>query len=60
MSIDKSVLHQLQERIDNLQRRMSYDANDLDYETHKQQRSELQKILSRLKSRRLKLKNKRC
>lgn len=49
MSIDKSVLHQLQERIDNLQRRMSYDANDLDYETHKQQRSELQKILSRLK-----------
>lgn len=49
MSIDKSILHQLQERIDNLQRRMSYDANDLDYETHKQQRSELQKILSRLK-----------
>ena len=36
-------------RIDELKRRMQYDANDLDYETHLNQVRELQKIISAAK-----------
>jgi len=39
----------LQARIDELKKRMQYDANDLDYETHLNQVRELQKIISAAK-----------
>ena len=35
----------LQAQIDALKKRMQYDANDLDYETHLHQLRELQRIL---------------
>lgn len=39
--------NKLQQQINELKKRMQYDANDLDYETHLQQVRELQKILDR-------------
>ena len=41
------VREKLQAQIDALKKRMQYDANDLDYETHLQQMRELQKIIDR-------------
>ena len=41
------VRARLQSQIDALKKRMQYDANDLDYETHLQQMRELQKIIDR-------------
>ncbi len=41
------VKARLQAQIDALKKRMQYDANDLDYETHLQQMRELQKIIDR-------------
>ena len=41
------VKARLQAQIDALKKRMQYDANDLDYETHRQQMRELQKIIDR-------------
>ncbi len=45
------ALMRLQAQIDALDRRMRYDANDLDYETHLQRKRELQSILDRLQHR---------
>lgn len=41
----------LQSRIEELKRRMQYDANDLDYETHLHQVRELTKLLKSLEKR---------
>ncbi len=43
------VLARLQSQIDELSRRMRYDANDLEYETHLQRKRELQRMLDTLK-----------
>ena len=42
------VREKLQHQIDALKKRMQYDANDLDYETHLHQVRELQRILDQL------------
>ncbi len=42
------VREKLQHQIDALKKRMQYDANDLDYETHLHQVRELQRILDKL------------
>ena len=47
MSLKPEVRVKLQVQIDSLKKRMEYDANDLDYETHLQAVRELQKILDR-------------
>ncbi len=47
MALSQEVKDKLQKRIDELKRRMQYDANDLDYETHLQQVRELQKLINR-------------
>ena len=46
MALNPEVRAKLQARIDELKKRMQYDANDLDYETHLNQVRELQKIIS--------------
>ena len=43
------AMERLQRRIDELERRMRLDSNDLDYETHRKQKRELQGILDRMK-----------
>lgn len=49
MALSPEVREKLQRRIDELKKRMQYDANDLDYETHLNQVRELQKIISAAK-----------
>lgn len=49
MALSPEVRQKLQARIDELKKRMLYDANDLDYETHLNQVRELQKIISAAK-----------
>lgn len=51
MALSPEVRQKLQARIDELKKRMLYDANDLDYETHLNQVRELQKIISAAKQR---------
>ncbi len=46
MALSPEIRNKLQARIDELKKRMQYDANDLDYETHLNQVRELQKIIS--------------
>ena len=46
MALSPEVRSRLQARIDELKKRMQYDANDLDYETHLNQVRELQKIIT--------------
>ena len=46
MALSLETKEKLQRRIDELKKRMLYDANDLDYETHLNQVRELQKIIS--------------
>ena len=46
MALRPEIRNKLQARIDELKKRMQYDANDLDYETHLNQVRELQKIIS--------------
>ena len=46
MALSPETKDKLQRRIDELKKRMLYDANDLDYETHLNQVRELQKIIS--------------
>ena len=46
MALNPVIKEKLQRRIDELKKRMLYDANDLDYETHLQQVRELQKMIS--------------
>ena len=46
MALSPETNEKLQRRSDELKKRMLYDANDLDYETHLNQVRELQKIIS--------------
>ena len=46
MALSPETKEKLQRRIDELKKRMLYDATDLDYETHLNQVRELQKIIS--------------
>lgn len=48
MSPKAEVRQKLQQQIDALKKRMQYDANDLDYETHLHQMRELQRILNKI------------
>ena len=45
------AMTRLQQRIDNIEKRMRLDSNDLDYETHLRQKRQLQQILDRMKAR---------
>lgn len=47
MSLAPEVRRKLQEQIDALKKRMQYDANDLDYETHLHLVRDLQRILDK-------------
>lgn len=47
MSLEPEVRQKLQHQIDELRRRMQYDANDLDYETHLHMVRDLQRILDK-------------
>ena len=47
MSLDPEVRRKLQGQIDELKKRMQYDANDLDYETHLHLVRDLQRILDK-------------
>lgn len=46
MALSPEVKEKLQRRIDELKKRMQYDANDLDYETHLNHVRELQKLIN--------------
>ena len=46
MALSPEVKEKLQRRIDELKKRMQYDANDLDYETHLNKVRELQKLIN--------------
>ena len=48
MALKPEVRSALQAQIDALRKRMQYDANDLDYETHLHQMRELQRILNKI------------
>ncbi len=47
MSLSAETRQKLQQQIDALKKRMLYDANDLDYETHLHLVRSLQKVLDR-------------
>ncbi|MBE6098855.1 MAG: aminoglycoside phosphotransferase [Anaerovibrio sp.] len=47
MALSQEVKEKLQKRIEELKKRMQYDANDLDYETHLNQVRELQQLINR-------------
>lgn len=47
MSLPDETRQKLQKQIDALKKRMLYDANDLDYETHLHLVRSLQKVLDR-------------
>ena len=46
MALSPEVREKLQRRIDELKKRMQYDANDLDHETHLNQVRELKKLIN--------------
>ena len=48
MSLAPEVRRKLQGQIDELKKRMQYDANDLDYETHLHLVRDLQRILDKI------------
>ena len=48
IAVNSETRARLQSRIEELKRRMQYDANDLDYETHLHQVRELTKLLKSL------------
>lgn len=47
--MEPGLMERLQKRIDELERRMRLDSNDLDYESHLRQKRELQAVLDRMK-----------
>ncbi len=49
--MDDKTRGRLQARIDELNRRMRLDSNDLDYESHLRQKRELQSILDHMAAR---------
>ncbi len=51
MAVNQETKIRLQSRIEELRRRMQYDANDLDYETHLHQVRELTKLLKSMEKR---------
>ncbi len=51
LQMDDNIRGRLQARIDELNRRLRIDSNDLDYESHLRQKRELQKILDNMAAR---------
>ncbi len=49
MAVSQEILDRLQAQIDALDKRLRYDGNDLEYETHLQKKRELQRTLDILK-----------
>ena len=49
MAVSQKILDRLQAQIDALDKRLRYDGNDLEYETHLQKKRELQRTLDILK-----------
>jgi len=47
MSLKPEVRAKIQVQIDHLKKRMLYDANDLDYETHLHMMRDLQRVLDK-------------
>ncbi len=47
MSLKPEVRAKLQAQIDQLKKRMLYDANDLEYETHLHRMRDLQRVLDK-------------
>lgn len=51
MNTKEEAMQRLQNSIDNIDKRLKIDSNDLDYETHLRQKKQLQQILDRMKQR---------
>ena len=51
MNTKEEEMQRLQHSIDNIDKRLKIDSNDLDYETHLRQKKQLQQILDRMKQR---------
>ena len=51
MTANEAARQRLQQSIDNIEKRLRIDSNDLEYETHLRQKRQLQQILDRLKER---------
>ena len=51
MNTKEEAMQRLQHSIDNIDKRLKIDSNDLDYETHLRQKKQLQQILYRMKQR---------
>ena len=49
MAVSQEILDRLQAQIDALDKRLRYDGNDLEYETHLQKKRELQRTLDIMK-----------
>ncbi len=47
MSLKPEIRAKIQLQIDELKKRMQYDANDLDYETHLHMMRDLQRVLDK-------------
>ena len=47
MSLKPEIRVNIQTQIDELKKRMQYDANDLDYETHLHMMRDLQRVLDK-------------
>jgi hypothetical protein len=47
MSLKPEIRAKIQVQIDELKKRMQYDANDLDYETHLHMMRDLQRVLDK-------------
>lgn len=47
MSLKPEIRAKIQIQIDELKKRMQYDANDLDYETHLHMMRDLQRVLDK-------------
>ncbi|WP_019553871.1 hypothetical protein [Propionispira raffinosivorans] len=47
MSLKPEIRVKIQGQIDELKKRMQYDANDLDYETHLHMMRDLQRVLDK-------------
>jgi len=47
MSLKPEIRVKIQVQIDELKKRMQYDANDLDYETHLHMMRDLQRVLDK-------------
>lgn len=50
MNTNEAARQRLQQSIDNIEKRLRIDSNDLEYETHLRRKRQLQQILDRLKA----------